>query len=185
MKRGVGMRGRFVPGHPIFRLASRTPFPFCRTMASHHSIGLLNGPNLGRLGLREPDVYGRTSLASIESVVAEEAKLLGVRVECFHSNHEGALIDRLEKWTDEDFCAFVVNPGGLTHTSVALRDALTATGRMVVEVHLSNVHRRENFRRESLTAGACEAVVAGMGPEGYLAALRFLAARLKSAKGRS
>lgn len=152
-------------------------------MASPHPIGLLNGPNLARLGRREPEVYGGTSLAGIEEAFREEAGRLGVRVDCFQSNHEGELIDRLERWTDESFAGVVLNPGGFTHTSVALRDAVSATGLPVVEVHLSNIHRREEFRHRSLTAGACRAAIAGLGPEGYLAALRFLVARRRAAPG--
>lgn len=149
-------------------------------MATSTSIGLLNGPNLGRLGRREPDVYGRVSLAEIEKSVRREAELLGVVVESLQSNHEGELIDQLEQWTDLGFGGVLLNPGGFTHTSVALRDAVAATGLPVVEVHLSNVHRREEFRQRSLIAGVCEAVMAGMGPEGYLAALRFLAGKCKA-----
>ncbi|MFP4351364.1 MAG: type II 3-dehydroquinate dehydratase [Puniceicoccaceae bacterium] len=148
-------------------------------MSASHSIGLLNGPNLGRLGVREPEIYGPATLAGIEEMFAEEAGRLGVRIECFQSNHEGALIDRLEKWTDDGFAGMVVNPGALTHTSVALRDAIAATRLPVIEVHLSNIHRREDFRHRSLTAGVCEAVLAGMGPEGYRAALRHLVARMR------
>lgn len=148
-------------------------------MASSTKIGLINGPNLGRLGLREPEVYGSVSLSSIEGAVSDEAKTLGVEIECFQSNHEGELIDQLETWTDAGFDGVILNPGGFTHTSVALRDAVAATGLPVVEVHLSNVHQREEFRHSSLTAGVCAAVVAGMGSEGYLAAFRFLTDHLK------
>jgi len=144
------------------------------------SIGLLNGPNLGRLGRREPDVYGVVSLAEIERRVVETGEECSITVECCQSNHEGELIDRIEKWTDDGFCGIILNPGGFTHTSVALRDAVAGTSLPVVEVHLSNVHRREEFRHQSLTAGVCEAIVAGMGPEGYLAALRFLIGRFTS-----
>ena len=157
------------------RLHPLPSFPMCAS----HSIGLLNGPNLGRLGVREPEIYGSVTLAGIEELFAEEAERLGVRIDCFQSNHEGALIDRLEKWTDDGFAGVVLNPGALTHTSVALRDAVAATGLPVVEVHLSNIHRREEFRHRSLTAGACEAVLAGLGAEGYRAALRFLVGRMR------
>lgn len=147
-------------------------------MPATHPIGLLNGPNLGRLGLREPEIYGSETLADIEKQFHEEAKKLGVVVECFQSNHEGALIDQIEKWTDANFAGVIINPGGFTHTSVALRDAIASSRIPFVEVHLSNVHKREEFRHRSLTAGVCEAVIAGMGASGYYAALRHFAAQL-------
>ncbi len=146
---------------------------------SAHPIGLLNGPNLGRLGLREPEVYGTTTLGQIEESFREEAKKLGVVVDCFQSNHEGALIDRIEAWSDQNFAGIIFNPGGFTHTSVALRDAISASPIPFIEVHLSNVHRREEFRHRSLTAGACEAVLAGMGPHGYTSALRYLVGSIR------
>lgn len=96
-------------------------------MASVHPIGLLNGPNLGRLGRREPEIYGTVTLSAIEKAFEEEGRRLGVRVHCFQSNHEGGLIDRLEQWSDEGFGGVVCNPGGFTHTSVALRDAIAAS----------------------------------------------------------
>lgn len=142
-------------------------------------IGVLHGPNLGRLGVREPSIYGTGSLSDLELLLHSDAEVLGVSVETFQSNHEGALIDRLELWTDADFAGFVINPGALTHTSVALRDALVATGRPAVEAHLSNIHAREPFRHHSHTAGACLGVVAGFGFESYRLALRALAAHLR------
>ena len=147
---------------------------------STHPIGLLNGPNLGRLGIREPDVYGTTSLSGIEEAFREEAAKLGVVVECYQSNHEGALIDRIEDWSDKGFVGVIINPGGFTHTSVAIRDAIAAAKIPFVEVHLSNVHQREDFRHRSLTAAVCKAVIAGMGPQGYYAALRYLVGTLRS-----
>tara|TARA_R100000027_G_scaffold7932_4_gene5983 strand:- start:5240 stop:5689 length:450 start_codon:yes stop_codon:yes gene_type:complete len=147
-------------------------------MAPSHPIGLLNGPNLGRLGLREPDIYGAETLADIENTFRNEAKNLGIVVDCFQSNHEGELIDKIEKWTDDHFAGVIINPGGFTHTSVALRDAISSSQIPFIEVHLSNVHQREEFRHRSLTAGVCQAVIAGMGPMGYYAALRHFAAKL-------
>ncbi len=137
-------------------------------------IGILNGPNLDRLGKREPEVYGTTTLAEIDTQLAGEAAALGVEAVCFQSNHEGELIDRIHTWTDEGIAGLIINPGGLTHTSVALRDAIAASGLPAVEVHISNVHRREAFRHKSLTAAVCTAVISGLGVEGYLAALRYL-----------
>ena len=105
-------------------------------------IGLLNGPNLDRLGKREPDVYGSITLTQIE----EKVKSMGSTCQCdiiaFQSNHEGALIDKIHEWADTGFAGLILNPGGLTHTSVALRDAVVASGLKTVEVHLSNIHAR-------------------------------------------
>jgi len=146
---------------------------------SSHPIGLLNGPNLGRLGIREPGIYGPSTLPEIEKKFREEAEKLGVVVECFQSNHEGALIDCIEEWSDKGFAGAIINPGAFTHTSVAIRDAISASSVPFVEVHLSNIHQREEFRHRSLTAAVCEAVIAGMGPDGYYAALRHLVGTLR------
>lgn len=140
-------------------------------------FGVLHGPNLDRLGTREPAVYGRTTLAEIDASLAAEANRLGASVECFQSSHEGALIDRIWALADAGVAGLIINPGGLTHTSVALRDALAGSGLRVVEVHLSNVHKREEFRHQSLMSAVCVGTIAGLGPEGYLAALRFLAGK--------
>jgi 3-dehydroquinate dehydratase-2 len=138
-------------------------------------IGLLNGPNLDRLGKREPKVYGSVTLAQIEEKVKSKADSFDCEVDSFQSNHEGALIDKIHEWGDAGFSALILNPGGLTHTSVALRDAVVASGLKTVEVHLSNIHAREDFRHKSLISGIATAVVAGMSHHGYLYALRFLA----------
>ncbi len=140
-------------------------------------FAILNGPNLDRLGKREPEVYGTATLTDLEERVRAEASALGVDVSFFQSNHEGVLIDRIAALADEGCGGLVLNPGGLTHTSVALRDALAGSGLPVVEVHISNIYQRESFRHTSMTAPACEAVISGLGFEGYLAALRYLAAR--------
>lgn len=137
-------------------------------------FGFLNGPNLDRLGKREPDIYGSTTLAEIEQFVTEEAKNLGHCLIAFQSNHEGALIDKIHEWADAGFTGLILNPGGFTHTSVALRDAVVASGLNTVEVHLSNIHAREDFRHKSLISGIATAVIAGMGYAGYISALRFL-----------
>ncbi len=141
------------------------------------TIGILNGPNLNRLGKREPKIYGSDTLADLETRLVIEAKELGVKLDFFQSNHEGALIDKLHSWADAGVAGVAMNPGGLTHTSVALRDAVAASGIPAVEVHISNVHAREEFRHKSLTAGACVGVIAGLGFDGYSLALRHLAAR--------
>ena len=137
-------------------------------------IGLLNGPNLDRLGKREPEVYGSITLAEIESKVKEQAASCKCEVDAFQSNHEGALIDKIHEWGDAGFSGLILNPGGLTHTSVALRDAVVSSGLKTVEVHLSNIHAREDFRHKSLISGIASAVVAGMSHHGYLSPLRYL-----------
>lgn len=141
------------------------------------SFGLLNGPNLDRLGTREPQVYGSQTLADLEAAVQAEAKQLGVAVECFQGASEGALVDQIHRWTDAGVSGIVANFAAYTHTSVALHDAVKASGLPVVEVHLSQVYQREAFRHKSLTAPACVGVIAGLGVEGYRAALRFLVNR--------
>lgn len=139
------------------------------------TIGILNGPNLDRLGKREPAIYGSQTLKDIEALIRAEAEALGVVVECFQSASEGALIDRIHAWSDAGVAGIVANFAAYTHTSVALHDAVKASGLPVIEVHLSQVYQREVFRHKSLTAPACAGVIAGLGPEGYLAALRQLA----------
>lgn len=137
-------------------------------------IGLLNGPNLHRLGKREPEVYGSVTLEEIVKQVESKAETCDCKVEAFQSNHEGALIDKIHQWADSGFSGLILNPGGLTHTSVALRDAVVASGLKTVEVHLSNIHAREDFRHKSLISAISAAVVAGMSQQGYISALRFL-----------
>ena len=141
-------------------------------------ILVLHGPNLNLLGQREPELYGRTTLAEIQAALSALAEDLGASVENFQSNHEGALIDRIHAAIGE-VDGIVINPGGLTHTSVSLRDALVASDLPFVEVHLSNVHAREEFRRRSLISDVAVGQVAGLGPIGYELALRGLLARLK------
>ncbi len=144
-------------------------------------IALINGPNLGRLGLREPEIYGSATLADLEAAFSALGAELGVGTECFQSNSEGEIIDKIYALADGGFSGVVMNPGGLTHTSVALRDAVSGSGMAFVEVHISNIHRREEFRHRSLTAPACEAQICGMGFEGYMAALRYLSQKLQGA----
>ena len=134
---------------------------------------ILNGPNLNLLGTREPQHYGRLTLEEINLRLNQLAGELGVGLRCFQSNHEGALIDSLhEARTWSSGVAF--NPGGYTHTSVAIRDAISAIGIPVIEVHLSNVHAREEFRRHSLVAAVCAGSISGLGFNSYALALRAL-----------
>ncbi len=141
---------------------------------------VLNGPNLNLLGTREPHLYGATTLAEVEATLAADGAAAGVAVECFQSNHEGALIDRIHAARGSvDW--IVINPGGLTHTSVALRDALAGVAIPFVEVHVSNVHRREPFRHHSYLSGIAEGVIAGLGVFGYRAALQYILDRQASA----
>ncbi|MDO5501221.1 MAG: type II 3-dehydroquinate dehydratase, partial [Propionibacteriaceae bacterium] len=147
------------------------------TTNSRPLVGLLNGPNLNLLGTRQPEIYGRATLADIESRCTELGDELGLTVECVQSNHEGALVDAVQEWRTRA-AGLVVNAAAYTHTSVALRDALLAAEVPFVEVHLSNVHAREPFRHHSYLADVAVAVIAGCGPQGYEFALRHLAADL-------
>ena len=136
-------------------------------------VGVLHGPNLNTLGEREPEVYGHTTLAEIDARIEKQAAELGVSVESFQSNIEGELVDRIQDWS-RTVDGLVVNGAAYTHTSVALRDALSAAGVPYVEVHLSNVHARENFRHTSLLAAGAIGVVSGFGASSYLLGLRGL-----------
>ncbi|MGV0383868.1 type II 3-dehydroquinate dehydratase [Corynebacterium sp. 22_2729] len=139
-------------------------------------VCVVNGPNLNRLGKRQPEVYGTTTLADVEDLLAREAQSLGIEIDFFQSNHEGELLDRIHQAADEKG-AVIINPGGFTHTSVALRDALAeiADGAGFVEVHISNVHAREEFRHHSYLSPLASGVIAGLGIYGYVAALRYFA----------
>lgn len=137
-------------------------------------ILLLNGPNLNLLGTREPQVYGATTLDEVEQGLSAQAHGLGVRLSCLQSNHEGLLIDRIHAARTEAVDAIIINPGGLTHTSVALRDALAGVAIPFVEVHISNVHQRETFRHHSFLSGIAVGVICGLGVDGYRLALDFL-----------
>ncbi len=141
---------------------------------------LLNGPNLNRLGKREPEVYGRKTLADIEAEVAELAQQLGVEVEARQSNHEGSLIDWIGSAADDGFSGIAINPGAYTHTSWAIYDAIKAAGIPVVEVHISNPAAREEFRHHSCVAPACLGTVAGFGAQSYHLALRALTQHTRS-----
>ena len=145
-----------------------------------NKILILNGPNLNLLGTREPQVYGHTTLADVEAQMAKLAGERGVAAECFQSNHEGALIDRIHAARTQGVGYIMINPGGLTHTSVALRDALAGVAIPFIEVHISNVHKREEFRHHSYLSGIAEAVLCGFGTSGYSMALNYICDRLQA-----
>ncbi|MBD5802522.1 3-dehydroquinate dehydratase [Azoarcus sp. Aa7] len=142
-------------------------------------ILVLHGPNLNLLGTREPDVYGRTTLADIHSAMDARARADGVVVESFQSNHEGQLIDRIQAAVVEAVDYIIINPAGYSHTSVALRDALAAVAIPYVEVHLSNIHAREPFRHHSYFSDRAIGVICGLGAYGYMAALEFALTQLR------
>lgn len=154
-----------------------TPSPD-RFVAQRPLILVLHGPNLNLLGSREPGIYGATTLAEIDASLREigAAATPPVRVETRQSNHEGALVDAVQE-LGPGAAGIVVNAGALTHTSVALRDALAAVGRPFVEVHLSNIHARESFRHHSFLAAISVGQIVGLGPDGYRYALRYLIGR--------
>lgn len=135
-------------------------------------ILLINGPNLNLLGTREPEVYGRATLADIEADLVLRASELGHRLQCFQSNHEGELVDRIQQARTDGVGFILINAGGFTHTSVALRDALSGVAIPFIEVHLSNVHARESFRHHSLLSAIARGVIVGLGPIGYGFALQ-------------
>ena len=138
-------------------------------------IVIINGPNLDRLGIREPDIYGDQTLTDLENLLTEEAESLGVQVQFYQSNHEGFIIDEIGEYSDSEVFGLILNPGALTHTSLALRDAIAGSDLPAIEVHISNIYRREDIRQHSLTAPACIGVISGLGFDSYVAALHHLA----------
>ncbi|MGB0263285.1 MAG: type II 3-dehydroquinate dehydratase [Opitutales bacterium] len=140
-------------------------------------IVIINGPNLDRLGLREPAIYGDQTLTDLENLLTEEAASLDVEVKFYQSNHEGFIIDEINnEYADGEVFGIIINPGALTHTSLALRDAIAGAELPVIEVHISNIYRREEIRQHSMTAEVCVGVISGLGFDGYVAALRHMAA---------
>ncbi|MBY0242495.1 MAG: type II 3-dehydroquinate dehydratase [Burkholderiaceae bacterium] len=137
------------------------------------NILLVNGPNLNLLGTREPGVYGASSLADVEQAAQAQAAAAGAQLSCFQSNHEGALIDRIHAARLEGVDMIVINPGGLTHTSVALRDALAGVAIPFIEVHISNIYQREEFRHHSFLSAIAQGTICGLGVDGYRLAIDF------------
>ena len=144
-------------------------------------ILLINGPNLNLLGTREPEVYGSTTLADIERELKAQATAAGVELLAFQSNHEGALVDRIHQAKTEGVAWVIINPGAYTHTSIALRDALSGTALPFIEVHISNVHAREPFRHHSYLSDIASGTIVGLGVSGYRLALLHILATLAGA----
>lgn len=142
-------------------------------------ITLLNGPNLNLLGLRQPEIYGRETLDDVAAKVSDLAEELGLSVRALQSNHEGQLVDWIHEARGSS-AAIIINPGAYSHTSVAILDALNAYDGPVLEVHISNIHKREAFRHHSYVSARADGVIAGCGTEGYLLALRRIASLLKA-----
>ena len=139
---------------------------------------LINGPNLNLLGTREPEIYGSTTLADVEQMLSEQASAAGHSLECFQSNHEGAIVDALHDARGQvDFV--VINPGAYTHTSIAIRDAFSATQLPFIEVHLSNIHARESFREHSYLSAIARGIIMGLGVNGYQLALAAAIEQIK------
>lgn len=146
------------------------------------AILIINGPNLNLLGTREPQIYGSTTLADVETAAKQQAADLGVTMHTFQSNHEGAIIDRIHEARGN--CQYIIiNAGAYTHTSVGVRDALSGVAIPFVEVHISNVHAREGFRHHSYLSDKAVAVICGLGTYGYTAAIEFAAQRMGMSRG--
>ena len=144
-------------------------------------VAVIHGPNLNMLGLREPEIYGTTNLEMLNQDIKAKAESLNLEIEIMQSNHEGEIVDFLHE-NYKELAGIVINPGGLTHTSVVLRDALASIRLPAVEVHISNIHRREEFRKKSITAEAAVGQITGLGTYGYLLALEGLVDILRKEK---
>jgi len=147
------------------------------------TVYVLNGPNLNLLGTREPEIYGRATLKDVEAMCRDAGKRHGFEIVFHQSNHEGALVDWIQDARAKGAGGIVINPAAYTHTSVAILDALLAAGIPTVEVHISNVHARDAFRRHSYISPVAKAVICGFGVNGYVLAIDGLAALLQSSKG--
>ena len=150
-----------------------------KTVKNATSVLVIHGPNLDLLGTREPDTYGRDTLESINGRLINIGAERGIKVEAFQSNHEGALIDRIHAAKLERFAFIIINPAGLTHTSVSLRDALAAVAIPFIEVHLSNIYKRESFRAKSYFSDIADGVICGLGSHGYRLALDYALNRIR------
>ncbi len=144
-------------------------------------VAVIHGPNLNMLGLREPEIYGTTNLEMLNQNLRDKAESLDLEIDIMQSNHEGQIVDFLHQ-NYQELAGVVINPGGLTHTSVVLRDALASIRLPVIEVHISNIHRREEFRKKSITAEAAVGQITGLGVYGYLLALEGLKDVLRKEK---
>jgi 3-dehydroquinate dehydratase-2 len=151
-----------------------------RRLGSDAAVLVLHGPNLNLLGTREPAVYGHDTLQDIDARLEAQARGAGVRLLTFQSNHEGALVDRVQAARNESVRYVLINPAAFTHTSVALRDALAAVAIPYIEIHLSNVHAREPFRHHSYFSDKAVGIIVGLGPLGYELALQFALRQLKA-----
>jgi 3-dehydroquinate dehydratase-2 len=145
--------------------------------AARHKILVIHGPNLNMLGMREPDIYGHQTLEEIDAALQAYAERIGLHIETFQSNHEGDIVDKIQQVHDS-FHGIIINPAAYTHTSIAIRDALSLLNIPVVEVHLSNIYKRESFRRTSMMSSVVTAQMTGFGSHGYLMALEGLAEML-------
>lgn len=149
------------------------------SLSEKRCIQVIHGPNLNMLGKREPDVYGRETLSDINSALISAGNRLKVHVDVFQSNHEGAIVEKIQEIMDSHH-GLIINPGAYTHTSVAIRDALLLLSFPIVEVHISNIYKRESFRHHSMVAGVATGQISGLGIDGYTLALDFLVHRFQS-----
>jgi 3-dehydroquinate dehydratase II len=153
---------------------------FMPNPTSNKSVLVINGPNLNLLGTREPEVYGKTTLDDITQKLQNQAINAGISLDSYQSNHEGELIDRVQKAKKDGVGFIIINPGGFTHTSVALRDALAGVAIPFIEVHLSNIHQREEFRKHSYFSDLAIGVICGLGAKGYELALNAIQEKITS-----
>lgn len=145
-------------------------------------ILVLNGPNLNLLGTREPEIYGKTTLEDIDKKIIDRAKRFNIEVDTMQSNYEGALIDAIQSAPEKGYIYIILNAGAFTHYSIAVRDAISAVSVPVIEVHLSNIHKRESFRHESVISPVVEGQICGFGADSYIAALEIIISRIRERK---